>query len=55
MVYDMAGSEVAAGVVGGGPIVLEPGFYRVTAATDPPQVFDRVEIPGESEVSLSLN
>jgi len=53
-VYDQSGSLVAAGVVGGEPLELEQGLYRVVVTTSPPQVFDPVDVPGEQEVSLQL-
>jgi hypothetical protein len=54
-VHDQAGSIVAEGVVGGAPVELEQGLYRVEAATSPPQVFERVEIPGEKETTIALD
>lgn len=54
-VYDQGGSLVAEGEVGGDPLQLETGFYRVSVATSPPRIFDRVEVPGEETVILELN
>jgi Mg-chelatase subunit ChlD len=51
-VYDLSGGLVAEGVVGGGPLELEAGFYRVTVASSPAEVFEQVEIPGEEQVIL---
>ena len=53
-VYDHSGSLVAEGEVGGDPLELEAGFYRVNVATLPPKIFERVEIPGEEEVTLEV-
>jgi len=53
-VYDQNGSLVAEGEVGGAPLELEAGFYRVSVATSPPKIFDKVEIPGEEQVTLEL-
>lgn len=53
-VYDRSGSVVAQGVVGGEPVELEAGFYRVVVATSPPRTYEKVEVPGESEVRIEL-
>ncbi len=53
-VYDLAGSVVAEGVVGGEPIQLEQGYYRIEVAGSPGQVFERVEVIGEQETTVSL-
>jgi hypothetical protein len=53
-VYDQGGNEVATGQVGGAPVELERGFYRVVVDTTPKQTFDRVEIGGEDAVMLEL-
>jgi Mg-chelatase subunit ChlD len=53
-VYDQNGSLVAEGEVGGAPLELEAGFYRVSVATSPAKIFDKVEIPGEEQVTLEL-
>jgi len=54
-VYDQTGSLIANGVVGGEPLELEAGFYRVNVATLPPTTFDEVEIPGEEGVTLEVS
>ena len=54
-VYDQAGTLVGQGVVGGDPLELEQGFYRVVVQSSPPKTFTKVEVPGESEVHLELN
>ncbi len=48
-VYDTGGTVAGEGVVGGDPVELEQGFYRVVIETSPPQVFSEVEITGEKE------
>lgn len=53
-VYDQGGNEVASGQVGGAPVELEAGFYRVVAQTSPQQTFEQVDVQGESEVVLKL-
>ena len=54
LVYDSAGTQVREGVVDGEPVELEQGFYRVVVQTSPPKTFDKVEVPGEQEVSLKV-
>jgi len=51
-VYDQSGSLVAEGMVGGAPVTLAAGVYRVTVATSPRTTFDRVEVAGEENVVL---
>lgn len=53
-VYDRSGKEIASGVVGGEPVELEAGFYRVVVAGSPPQIFDDVEVPGEEGVVVEI-
>ncbi len=48
-VYDSGGTIKGKGVVGGEPIELEQGYYRVVVQTSPPQIFQQVEITGEQE------
>ena len=54
VVYDRRGEEVATGVVGGNPIALERGEYRVVVYTNPKQSFDRVSVQGEDSVGLEI-
>jgi hypothetical protein len=54
-VYDRGGNEVAFGQVGGEPVELEQGVYRVVVNTATPRAFDAVDLRGESEVLLELN
>jgi hypothetical protein len=53
-VYDVGGNEVATGQVGGDPLELERGNYRVVVNTVPRQVFDEVTLQGEDAVTLEL-
>jgi len=53
-VYDEDGNAVATGEVGGAPVTLERGHYRVVVYTSPNRTFDDVEILGEDQVSLEL-
>ncbi|HVS02642.1 MAG TPA: VWA domain-containing protein, partial [Thermoanaerobaculia bacterium] len=53
-VYDSGGTRVAEGVVGGAPVELEAGVYRVEVATEPPRSFEEVEVPGEEQVTLEI-
>jgi hypothetical protein len=46
---------VAEGEVGGDPLELEAGFYRVSVATSPPKIFDKVDIAGEELVTLDVS
>lgn len=46
-VLDATGAVVASGQVGGDPVAVPAGTYRVVIASDPEQVFPRVEVkPG---------
>ena len=54
-VLDAAGAVVATGVVGGEPVPLPPGTYRVEVLTDPIIVREGVEVPAETSVSLSVD
>jgi hypothetical protein len=51
-VYDQGGNEVAVGEVGGDPVELEQGVYRVVVNTAERRIFDAVEVQGESDVEL---
>lgn len=53
-VYDHGGNEVATGQVGGDPVELERGVYRVVVNTTPQQIFEEVEVKGESTSELKL-
>lgn len=54
-VYDGAGNEAAVGQVGGAPVELEQGTYRVIVHTRPERIFDEVEVLGESSAELELD
>ena len=54
-VFDSSGTQVAEGLVGGEPVELERGVYRVAVKTGPQRIFEDVEIQGEDEVVLKLN
>ena len=50
-VYDRDGALVARGVVGGAPVELPAGTYRVEVLAEPPATFEAVEVaPGEGVV-----
>ena len=53
-VYDQNGSKVAEDVVGGEPLELGQGYYKVIVATTPQQVFDRVAITGANDTNIEL-
>lgn len=53
-VFDQSGEVVAEGVVGGEPVELEQGVYRVVAETAPSREFNEVTIRGESTISLEI-
>lgn len=54
MVYDSGGNVKGQGEVGGEPLELEQGFYRVVVKSQPAQVFEKVEILGEMPATLTL-
>ncbi|MFW2404620.1 MAG: VWA domain-containing protein, partial [Gammaproteobacteria bacterium] len=53
-VYDQGGNEVAIGQVGGEPIELDQGVYRVVVNTATPRTFGEVDVQGETDVVLKL-
>lgn len=53
-VLDRGGNVIAEGLVGGDPVEVEQGVYRVVVDATPARTFEDVEIPGEQDVSLSL-
>lgn len=53
-VYDQDGAQVASGVVGGPEVELAPGAYRVEVLSDPPTTFERVVLPLEGSVELTV-
>jgi hypothetical protein len=54
-VFDSSGVLVAEGLVGGEPVELERGVYRVAVKTGPQRVFEDVAIQGEDKVVLNLD
>jgi Mg-chelatase subunit ChlD len=48
------GAVVATGTVGGPPVTLPPGPYRVEVLTDPPVTFDPAVVPPGENVDLLL-
>lgn len=54
-VYDSSGAVVAEGLVGGEPVALERGVYRVAVKTVPQHTFDDVQVRGEDEIVLQLD
>lgn len=54
VVRDGGGAEVARGVVGGGPVEVAPGTYRVEVAATPPVVFEDVEVRDGARRSLAM-
>lgn len=54
VVYDQGGNQVALGQVGGEPVTLDQGIYRVVVRSRPQRTFDRVEVSGGTGVSVSL-
>jgi len=53
-VFDAGGNEVTSGLVGGEPVDIEQGLYRVVVYTLPPQIFEKVEVEGEQASTLTL-
>ena len=53
-VYDRGGNEVASGEVGGKPLELERGNYRVVVNSVPKRTFENVAVAGEDTVTLKM-
>jgi hypothetical protein len=53
-VFDTTGARVAGGIVGGSPISLPPGTYRVVVRSNPAVTFDAVVLQGGGAVVLTL-
>ena len=51
-VYNQKGELVAEGTVGGNPLSLDAGVYRVKVLGSSPKGFEKVEITGEKELVL---
>lgn len=54
-VFDLSGTEVAEGLVGGAPLELEAGTYRIVVEVSPAKVFEQVIIEGEDKIVLKLS
>lgn len=54
-VFDSGGTMVAEGLVGGEPLKLAQGVYRVAVKTGPQRIFEDVEVQGEDDVVLRLD
>jgi hypothetical protein len=53
-VYGSDAQPLAAGTVGGEAVELDPGTYRVEVLTEPPILFDGVELGNGDSVTLDL-
>ena len=53
-VYGPEGETLATGTVGAQPVELDPGSYRVEILTEPPIVFEQVELGNGESVTLEL-
>jgi hypothetical protein len=53
-VFDQAGALVARGTVGGAPVELTPGTYRVVVLTDPQMTYEGVVVESEGAVKVTL-
>ncbi|CAN5835848.1 hypothetical protein BH23CHL8_BH23CHL8_11730 [soil metagenome] len=53
-VLDAEGEVVASGTVGGGPIRVPPGSYRLEVLADPLIVHESIEVPAGEEVIVAL-
>jgi len=53
-VYGSDAEPLAAGTVGGEAVELDPGSYRVEVLTEPPVLFDGVELGNGASVTLEL-
>ncbi len=53
-VFDQHGERVASGTVGGEPVSLPEGIYRIKVDTQPPRVFESVELTGGQQKNVRL-
>ena len=53
-VFDGGGTLVANGIVGGPPVTLPPGTYRVVVESDPAITFDAVVVTSNQSATLTL-
>jgi hypothetical protein len=54
LVFDASGSLVAQGTVGDEGVEVEAGIYRVEVLTDPPAVFEAVDLTAGTERALTV-
>ncbi|MFV2064399.1 MAG: hypothetical protein ACC726_12955, partial [Chloroflexota bacterium] len=54
-VYGPDDALVASGIVGGGPVELAVGAYRVEVLVDPPVEFDDVVVKGGESATLMID
>ncbi|MCC6756146.1 MAG: VWA domain-containing protein [Solirubrobacterales bacterium] len=53
-VFAQDGSQVAEGIVGGSPVKLPPGVYRLVVLSDPQAVYEGIVIESEGSVTVTL-
>ena len=53
-VFDTTGTRVGGGIVGGAPVRLPPGTYRVVVRSEPSVTFDAIVLQGGAAVTLTL-
>jgi hypothetical protein len=53
-VFDQAGALVGNGTVGGAPVKLPPGTYRVVVLSEPPVTYDGIVVESEGSVTVTL-
>lgn len=53
-VYDESGTKITTGTVGGDPVELEAGEYRIIVASSPQREFDQVTVTGSRPTVLTL-
>jgi hypothetical protein len=53
-VFDQSGALVARGTVGGVPVQLPPGTYRVVVLTDPQMTYEGIVVETEGAVTVTL-
>ena len=51
-VHDQSGQLVAEGTIGGDPLMLDAGFYRIKVSGSSPKGFEKIEVVGEKELVL---
>ena len=53
-VFDTPGTKVGGGIVGGAPVSLPPGTYRVVVQSDPTVTFDAIVLQSGGAVTLTM-